>query len=134
MEGNCVQVNWPFFVHCPDLQIYLFQILHPFSVATDLLQGDKVMTSSHMVPTIRGLWASLSSSTFASKVTDRLRTSLLKHLDRRFRSVESNVFFISATILDPRFKLLPWTSMDRDTGTENQVSNAENRCCACVSN
>ena len=80
-------------------------------MATDLLQGDKVVTSSHVVPTIMGLRNALTATTPPTSSSARqLRDALLASLNRRFADAEEDDVYLTSTIVDPRFKLLPWSS------------------------
>ena len=91
------------------------QVLQPFAVATDLLQGDKTVTSSHLVPTVMGLRCALTAAPVPTTASVRaLRAALLESLNRRFGDVERDATFLTATVLDPRFKLLPWAARAAD--------------------
>jgi hypothetical protein len=81
----------------------LVNILTPFQEATDLSQGQNIVTSSLVIPCIRGLQKALSclSVTYNS----RMLIALINSLDNRMSKFESREIFILASTLDPRFKL-----------------------------
>ena len=106
------------------------KILEPFADATDILQGERVVTASHVIPAVNGLRSSLTATAkpgvVTSKSAQRFKTALLESLNRRFAVMESNPFFMTATVLDPRFKLLPWND------SHSQAVESEVRPTTCV--
>ena len=87
----------------------LVEILTPFQEATDFAQGENVITSSVVIPCIRGLHKSLES--LSVKYNSRILLALVKSVDNRMAKYESRQLFILASTLDPRFKLR-WFSGD----------------------
>ena len=81
----------------------LCDLLTPFGTATDYTQGDKVVTASLVIPSIRGLKAQLLN--VSVQYTEPVRAALLKSIDRRLSAYEDKNSFQMAAILDPRFKL-----------------------------
>ena len=81
----------------------LVEILSPFQEATDLTQGQNLVTSSFVLPCIRGLRKSLLS--LSVTYNSRMLLSLKRSLDERMAKYESRDVFIYASILDPWFKL-----------------------------
>ena len=77
--------------------------LSPFEEATNLTQGQNVITSSFVIPCVRGLRKSfqLLSLAYNSKMVDTLK----KSIDNRLSKYEDDAKFKFATTLDPRFKL-----------------------------
>ncbi|XP_043218615.1 uncharacterized protein LOC122379974 isoform X2 [Amphibalanus amphitrite] len=99
------------------------EVLAPFEVATNVLQGEKVVTSSHVIPVIIGLKTSLLSGEELTTAVRSLQQNLLSSLIRRFTDQLRNPFYVTATLLDPRFKLLPWTD-------ESDAEEARGACAA----
>lgn len=94
----------------PQLTVYdrkilqdMVTVLYPFQEATDLTQGENVVTASFAIPCIRGLRQSLQSLsvTYNSRMVHALQDSL----DKRMSKYEEREIFILASILDPRFKM-----------------------------
>ena len=81
----------------------LVEILTPFEEATDVTQGQKVVTASFIIPSIRGLHVSLDS--LSLKYKSPMVQTLKSSLERRMSSYEDCEHFLIAAILDPRFKL-----------------------------
>lgn len=82
-------------------------ILTPFEVATLECQGENVVTSSKVIPCIRGLKAELEqlSQTYKSKMITTLKSSI----EKRLKIYEDMEMFQLASLLDPRFKM-DWCS------------------------
>ena len=78
-------------------------ILRPFQEATDLTQGQNVVTASFAIPCIRGLRKSLQS--LSVTYNSRMLHALENSLDERMSKYEDRERFILASILDPRFKM-----------------------------
>ena len=81
----------------------LVDVLQPFQLATDLVQGDKVVTASFVISSVKGLRVELKS--LQDKYSSKLVTSLQASLEQRLAKYEDMEHFQLATILDPRFKL-----------------------------
>ena len=85
----------------------LVEILQPFQIANDLVQGDKVVTASFVISTVKGLRATLADlrATYNSKLVATLHSSL----EKRLAQFEDMEHFKLAVMLDPWFKL-DWCS------------------------
>ena len=81
----------------------LVEILSPFQEATDFTQGANIVTSSFVIPCIRGLKKSLE--TLSVTFNSRMVTALTDSLQIRMTKYESRELFMLASTLDPRFKL-----------------------------
>ena len=81
----------------------LVDVLQPFQLATDLVQGDKIVTASFVISSVKGLRVELSS--LQDKYSSKLVTTLQASLEQRLAKYEDMEHFQLATILDPRFKL-----------------------------
>ena len=78
------------------------EVLEPFEEATDLTQGDKVVTASFIIPCIKSLRQHLA--THSSNYNKKLTASLKQSLERRLSPFEENETLKLATALDPRFR------------------------------
>ncbi len=85
----------------------LVEILTPFETATHCIQGDKVITSSMIVPCIRVLKSTVED--LSHKYTSRFVTTLKSSINKRLSMYEDIDEFLLASALDPRFKL-KWCS------------------------
>ena len=81
----------------------LCDILEPFAIATDYTQGEKCVTSSYVIPCIRGLKEQLSK--MDTRYHGKLITAFMQSISKRFESLEYERPFQMASLLDPRFKL-----------------------------
>ena len=103
----------------------LVEILTPFQEATDFTQGANVVTSSFVIPCIRGLRRSLE--TLSVTFNSRMLTALTNSLDRRMAKYESRELFVLASTLDPRFKL-KWCTDDDEQRKVKSVLLQKARC------
>jgi len=83
----------------------LVSVLEPFEEATNILQGDGI-TSSVVIPAILGIDTSLAENTSSAFNTFKLQ--LRSSLQRRFCDILCTPEYVLATLLDPRYKLLPF--------------------------
>uniref|UniRef100_UPI00358DEA90 zinc finger BED domain-containing protein 4-like isoform X1 n=1 Tax=Myxine glutinosa TaxID=7769 RepID=UPI00358DEA90 len=86
----------------------LIELLEPFEEAIDMMHGDTFVSISLALPCILGLKKHLSKATsnqYCSTIVD----SLTQSLDKRLGSLIQDPLYITASILDPRFKLL-WSN------------------------
>ena len=111
----------------------LVKLLSPFQEATNLTQGQNVITSSFILPCVRGLRKSLDSlsRTHTLKLIDALKTSL----DTRLAKYEDQEKFQLASTLDPRFKLKWCIDESEKKGVQQKLvhcvaNNSENTCLA----
>lgn len=113
-------------LHCPiqltsyELQIIqeLCEVLEPFDEATDRCQAEKEVTSSFVIPCVRGLKHAIKNMkmTGNKKVVSTLQYSLEKHLTK-FEDMDC---FQMAAPLDPRFKL-DWCVGEEQITTKNML-------------
>ena len=85
------------------LQDIMVTILSPFQEATDLTQGQNIVTASFAIPCIRGLRKSLQS--LSVTYNSRMLHALENSLDEQMSKYEDRERFILASVLDPRFKM-----------------------------
>ena len=114
---------------CPQLNRYqrnilqeLCDILTPFETATNLLQGQNSVTSSLVVPSVRGLQTQLQQ--MATKYHCKLMTTLLSSFKHHMAVYAEKEIFILATVLDPRFKLKWASASDLEKLTTNLITHA----------
>ena len=88
-EHNCVQD--------------LCYILEPFQVATDMVQGERSVTDSLVIPCIHGLRR--KPCEVSSNFNNKLVQTLQKALDRGFSALEDRVVYVMASTFDSWFKL-----------------------------
>ena len=81
----------------------LCEILASFEAATDFTQGDKVVTDSLVIPSVRGLRAQLAA--IKAKYNCKMVQSLKKSVEHRLSAYEEQTSFQLAATLDPGFKL-----------------------------
>ena len=100
---NELDTNYKLSAYERKLLSSLCDILEPFASATDYTQGEKCVTSSYVIPCIRGLKVQLSKmdTRYLSKMVD----ALIQSVSKRFNAFEYEKCFQLAAALDPRFKL-----------------------------
>ena len=79
------------------------EILSPFEEATDIAQIENKVSSSLVIPCIRGTRGQLS--TLRMKYSNALVKELAESVERRLTIYESEDAYTTASVLDPRFKL-----------------------------
>lgn len=82
-------------------------VLKPFDVAVRELLKEKFTSVSKVLPLARSLLKKVSGS--SSYYARRLQHNLLKRLKKLYGQVETNTILSSSSILDPRFKQLPFS-------------------------
>ena len=81
----------------------MIELLEPFEDATDILQGDHFVTISFAIPCYVGL---LKHLLFANLwYCKGLRKALKNSLEQRLKYICEDLTYVTAVILDPRFKL-----------------------------
>lgn len=96
----------------------MVEILQPFQEATNLVQGENVVTASVVIPCLHGLRQALDSlsTTYNSRMLIALQTSLKKRMSK----YEEQEGFILATLLDPRFKL-KWCQNEEQKSKSKEI-------------
>ncbi|KAG0718172.1 Zinc finger BED domain-containing protein 1 [Chionoecetes opilio] len=89
---------------------YLVAVLGPFDKATKEISGEKYVTASIVLPMVNCLRTAVAEGSSVSEgdvvpLTD-ISAELLQEIDKRLVILENNSLLASATVLDPRFKLL----------------------------
>ena len=97
------------------------EILAPFEAATDYTQGDKVVTASLVIPSVRGLKSQLED--LHTKYNCKMVDTRLTSIDRRLNTYTGQKCFQLAATLDPRFKLA-WCSNDGEADVQRKALQA----------
>ena len=100
----------------------LCTVLKPFEHATQLVQHEKSVTASMTIPVTRGLQHQLQqiSAVYNMKMVTTLKTSI----DRRLSHYGQDDVFITAAVLDPRFKLRWCTPQEQSIVKSTFLSSA----------
>ena len=91
----------------------IIEILTPFEMATQCVQGEKVVTSSMIIPCVRVLKTKMK--TLHQKYNTRFVGALSASVDKRLSRYEDSQTFMIASALDPRFKLKWCTTAEYGT-------------------
>lgn len=89
----------------------LITLLRPFKEATEEISWEKYVTSSLAIPVWNLLHQVIDQSTPSTTVGETEREALLEKIGEKCVLFEKNTFLSAATILDPRFKRLHFTTL-----------------------
>ncbi|XP_005113571.2 zinc finger BED domain-containing protein 1-like, partial [Aplysia californica] len=92
------------------------EVLTPFELATKEASTEKHTSLSKMLPTVRQIQEKLSGESSSA-----LRDQLQAELRRRFGSLEDNFTLGAATLLDPRFRRLPFCDQSSAKNVEDRL-------------
>lgn len=86
----------------------LVSVLRPFEKAAKEVSGEKYVAATVVLPIVNCLKKTVSQVLQActSEGASLLSEMLLDNIDQRLVPLEANHLLASATVLDPRFKLL----------------------------
>ena len=96
----------------------LIEILSPFEEATNIAQIENKVSSSLVIPCIRGLRIKLHF--LCTKYSNSLLTSLADSLEHRLSVYECEELYTIACTLDPRFKL-KWCKSESERSYQRGV-------------
>lgn len=105
-------------------------ILHFFEEATRDMSGEKYVTSSKMIPYADYLRVEIGKLEIKTLVGRKVKESLVRELNERFRPLEHNQVLAVSTFLDPEYKLMYFkTPQARENGksfccNSNSIFNA----------
>ncbi|KAJ8411981.1 hypothetical protein AAFF_G00142480 [Aldrovandia affinis] len=85
----------------------MVEVLEPFEEATDMVQGDKHVSISLALPCVLGLRKHVTET--ATRHCPGVLVGLAQALDRRLAPILDDPLHVTATALDPQFKL-SWSS------------------------
>jgi len=115
-ELNLTDAEMELVKHC-------VKTLEPFEVAVKEMTSDKYMPLSKVIPMTRAI------SQFITRTTESLggdstglSTELELQMRQHFSAIEQNFLYGASTIVDPRFKKLPFSSPEAVVSVENQLS------------
>ena len=103
-ELNCPQ---KLSIHERNLLQGLCEVLGPFKSAVDYTQGNQIVTSSFVLPCIRGLMLQLDEMKAAHSgngTLSKMLNTFVQSATKRFATYENSETFKLAAALDPRFK------------------------------
>lgn len=95
-------------------------VLEIFEEATREMSSEKVTSISKVLPMIRGLQTCLNSVTMMDDMCE-LGQQLQEQMKRRFSTVEGSFSLAAATMLDPRFKKVPFSDSSNAKTTEERL-------------
>ncbi|KYM97822.1 Zinc finger BED domain-containing protein 1 [Cyphomyrmex costatus] len=107
------------------------KILFPIESVTVEMSGKKYVTGSKIIPIVHCLNSVISRLNPCNEIAEKLKNNILDQIDTRFygreysnqSSIEKNYFLSVATLLDPRFKKLHFTSIMDCSKAITRVSN-----------
>lgn len=105
----------------------ILPVLKPLYLITLELSGEKVTTLSKVIPLVNILYGSYSTEKAESKQAKDFRKLVLEHLNKQFPAIEFEEVFACSTVLDPRFKNIPFQTT---TKAQNAVSLAKSHAIA----
>ncbi|CAH1107495.1 unnamed protein product [Psylliodes chrysocephalus] len=88
----------------------LITLLAPFKQATEDISGDHYVSASLAIPITNLLSQGLEHEKPSTVLGIAVKTSLLQGVTTRLRPLEENLYLAKATILDPRFKRMHFSS------------------------
>ena len=84
----------------------MIEVLRPFESVTTELSSEKYVSASKIIPIARGLQKVITS--LSAGICTGLCEKLISQMATRFRNLEEKGFIAIATLLDPRFKKIPF--------------------------
>lgn len=106
-------------------------VLQPFESVTKELSSEKITCLSKVIPMIKALRSYMSPMNDTERLelyrTFPLGKELQSQLDKRFPSLESNFLLGGATLLDPRFKKLPFTDQEKLKKIQDRLISSMNK-------
>ncbi|XP_045104974.1 E3 SUMO-protein ligase ZBED1-like [Portunus trituberculatus] len=102
-------------------------ILEPFKELTKEMSAEKFVSLSKVIPIVRGMQAYMNASN-GSEAQQRyssnpLGIELKQQMSKRFPCLESALCLGAATLLDPRFKKIPFADKSLARHTEDRLIN-----------
>jgi len=106
-----------------ELVKHCVKTLEPFEVAVKEMTAEKFMPLSKVIPMTRAI------SQFVARTTESLggdssglSTELELQMRQHFSGIEQNFLYGASTVVDPRFKKLPFSTTEALMSVENQLS------------
>lgn len=88
----------------------LITFLKPFHMTTQILCGETYVTGSECIPLIKNLKSELINLPTTTEISKKFKKLLLDGFEKRFKSIEGKKSIAAATIVDPRFKKMYFSS------------------------
>ena len=102
-------------------------VLEPFEEATKEMSAEKVTSLSKVIPMVRGIQECMNSihPTEPQLMNNQhsLGRELQNQMERRFSGMEGSFILKAATLLDPRFKKLPFSEFSNTKVVEERLVN-----------
>lgn len=117
--------NTPDMVATSQLNIIrdLVAILGPFKEATEEISGANYVTSSLAIPVTNLIRQAVEHISPSTSLGLTVKEALLKKVQERLGPLEKNSYLSAATILDPRFKRIHFTSAIAASNAIAKISN-----------
>jgi len=109
----------------PELELvkHTVKTLEPFEVAVKEMTFEKHMPLSKVIPMTRAILQFVNRTTeMLGGDSSGLSTELELQMSQHFSGIEQNFLYAASTIMDPRFKKLPFTSAEFLATSEQQLS------------
>lgn len=97
----------------------IVDVLEPFEEATKEMSTEKVTSLSKLIPMVRGIQDCINSSNVSDDHS--LVQELKKQMEKRFPVLEGNSCLAAATLLDPRFKKVPFADKSNIKKVEDRL-------------
>lgn len=107
---QCNTKSAPSVIVAEELEVLteLLELLKPFENATKIVSGEKYVTASKVIPIIFEIKSKLQEHIPRTSECVALKQGLISQFDQRFKSKEHVSLLAQTTILDPRFKKVPF--------------------------
>eukprot|EP00102_Acyrthosiphon_pisum_P010151 XP_008178343.1 PREDICTED: zinc finger BED domain-containing protein 4-like [Acyrthosiphon pisum] len=109
-------------------------ILKPFEIMTAELLGENYVTSSSIIPLIRGLQHIIKSVQIKTTIGEAFKNTLIDVVNRRLGHLEKNKIVAKATFLDPRFKKTAFGLLDNANNVQQWISDELTPMIICANN
>lgn len=96
----------------------VLHLLKPFEEVTKIMSSSEAIVSE-VIPTVSTLHRYLAKEGSQFFGVGTIKDTLKENLTARFAEVRNNDFFVTATLLDPRFKAAFFTDIDKVNAKEN---------------
>ncbi|KAL7288066.1 hypothetical protein TKK_0017856 [Trichogramma kaykai] len=105
-----------------DILQEMTSLLEPFEYATKLVSGEKYVTISKVIPLIFEMKTGMDTYEPTTLQCSKLKNELIEQFNTRFKSTEDISIIAQATILDPRFKKVPFSDHDACSRAIQKIS------------
>lgn len=116
---DCLDYSGKLNLHETNIAKDLVEILAPFEWATNMTQGQGLVTASAVIPIIRGLRNEFS--TLVRKFRMKMVVTFKDSIEKRLEVYEKELAFQLAAALDPRWKLA-WCNQEEAKSIKEDIS------------